>query len=993
MPGATSKRKKSFDSKEKKQVISKNNDIQQVPESKLETLSASANAIMLDSNDVLRLMKKGRCFSFLEQTSDGAVTKKPARFFLQQNTEGSSNLCWRSGGQDNNFPFDRITDVYIGKQTKNFQSPVGKQLPLKACFSLVSKTQTVDIQADSHEILLLWLFGINTVLRQGKKRIVMGDGSKSEVVLQHRFCGTAADLYSDGIEEHQDMIKAHEDEVLIKQDDVQSQVETNHGSLASSLPKIESREEMTMEDRELSLEHERQLPQISPITRHHENVIFTPSPHPFFPDRKEISPTHISVSMTHSPSTNILSPSRNLVFKLSPAPKSVNRKALGEISTPQMGSLMSSRTPLYQPSPSQSKKRSPRAMHEQFKPSLACVGSSADKTSEGLFDWGDDKDTDRACDPEAASTLLRAWTAQSTSSSESGVRVKSLAEVIETGAKCVATSTICSEDAPSHPLKDTENQSTVVDESSDYQSRPVETGLSTLAIASPSQSHDQDQMTDDVVSEPVPQDAQATPLSKVVGQDVQTSPMKIEMRSVEIETSVGHDVQTSPMKVEMRSVEIETSFFLGVDSETQTSPKSMTGRNIQTSPLLTRNFETQTSHAVTKYVETGTETVSTTSSSSQTSPFASRTLSWSTCAVHTIQPSEFASVDVQTISEGSSAALPKSAQAKTLLPFSPFSYTSLANQQRSPTDTSKLETSNSSRKRKLQYSVGSAATAGPMTPISGIKADTHSSAAVCFQERASKEIKDLSDKLSQAKYELDNEKLEKAQLSDTISQLQTELKATHKQMKAETLTSEQNKASLTLIESKLDRAMAEREMAKSQALRATSERDAALSELKTIKQNQIEQVEKLEASSRALGEKDALIQQLQTLLTKATARIAEETMQIRDVKSDKRVSSLSSDDKENQSPVDDGSARQRDVEHPSPRKRVAGKNFASASLQHPIPLRQRNSTQDVDTSSNEFRRLALKSIALRPRLDRKNAHLRVDHIDNIKARLHKYLTE
>jgi hypothetical protein len=69
-------------------------------------------------------------------------------------------------------PLDTITDIYTGKQTKTLQSEVARDAISDQCFSIVSKSKHLDLEAESPETLASWLSAMNWVVKSAGKEVI-----------------------------------------------------------------------------------------------------------------------------------------------------------------------------------------------------------------------------------------------------------------------------------------------------------------------------------------------------------------------------------------------------------------------------------------------------------------------------------------------------------------------------------------------------------------------------------------------------------------------------------------------------------------------------------------------------------------------------------------------------------------------------------------------------------------------------------------------------
>ena len=86
-------------------------------------------------------------------------------------------LYWCSPGtrvaaESHCLPLKSVVEVFIGKHTVVFDSPVGKSAIADRCVSFISEHERLDLEAQSAPLLQLWLAAINRIKKRGGNTIV-----------------------------------------------------------------------------------------------------------------------------------------------------------------------------------------------------------------------------------------------------------------------------------------------------------------------------------------------------------------------------------------------------------------------------------------------------------------------------------------------------------------------------------------------------------------------------------------------------------------------------------------------------------------------------------------------------------------------------------------------------------------------------------------------------------------------------------------------------
>ena len=137
------------------------------------------------STEAVAALEEGRRFVRYSQAANGPVVKSVCTVFYVQ---ASHALYWCQPGSRTQDPkaclqIAQLADVFLGKQSPVFQSPVAASAQSNRCISL--RTQAgmyLDLEADSVEQLSAWLFGIQTILSSsGRSTYVDADMSNAPV--------------------------------------------------------------------------------------------------------------------------------------------------------------------------------------------------------------------------------------------------------------------------------------------------------------------------------------------------------------------------------------------------------------------------------------------------------------------------------------------------------------------------------------------------------------------------------------------------------------------------------------------------------------------------------------------------------------------------------------------------------------------------------------------------------------------------------------------
>lgn len=126
-------------------------------------------------------MMHGSIFTGYAENRKGKFVKKHLLVFFNPKHGRHGTLYWcppghRIESRNCSLNLKDITDIFLGKRTDVFESVGAANAVPEHCFTIMSKTKAIDLEAKSAEDLNLWLFGINSILTgDAKKTLIQGD--------------------------------------------------------------------------------------------------------------------------------------------------------------------------------------------------------------------------------------------------------------------------------------------------------------------------------------------------------------------------------------------------------------------------------------------------------------------------------------------------------------------------------------------------------------------------------------------------------------------------------------------------------------------------------------------------------------------------------------------------------------------------------------------------------------------------------------------------
>lgn len=162
----------------------------------------------------LEKMYKGRPFICYEDKGAGIVIPREVFVFYTAPTATAvlkgelGSINWCPQGQlavisGCSMQLDHITDIYVGKAARVFQHESAAKTAPETCCSIVSRHKSLHIQAESKDMMMSWVAGINHLLAasgkkikqdQDKNRVVDSDDLMSSPVYQATADGDLAAL-------------------------------------------------------------------------------------------------------------------------------------------------------------------------------------------------------------------------------------------------------------------------------------------------------------------------------------------------------------------------------------------------------------------------------------------------------------------------------------------------------------------------------------------------------------------------------------------------------------------------------------------------------------------------------------------------------------------------------------------------------------------------------------------------------------------------------
>lgn len=162
------------------------------PQEVVNQLAARRPTLMaLSAASTILLMEEGRMFTRYFTKPDGSVAKERVQLFVQQaGARGSVDAVYWCAPTAPGLPavnlaqpnqrvvLSQVTDIFMGKQSKELKSPVAADAPHSNCLTIVSPSVSLNICAPNLELLSAWLFGLNRLLAQQGRDIALDEVSK-----------------------------------------------------------------------------------------------------------------------------------------------------------------------------------------------------------------------------------------------------------------------------------------------------------------------------------------------------------------------------------------------------------------------------------------------------------------------------------------------------------------------------------------------------------------------------------------------------------------------------------------------------------------------------------------------------------------------------------------------------------------------------------------------------------------------------------------------
>jgi len=102
-------------------------------------------------------------------------------------SEGSvGSLFWcpqgsRAQQQDKKISLVDVSEIMVGKRQAAFKTPMAAGIKSSKCFSLQTEQMTLNLEAETNEHVLVWLFGLNAALAGSGRQIVDEELPKTPV--------------------------------------------------------------------------------------------------------------------------------------------------------------------------------------------------------------------------------------------------------------------------------------------------------------------------------------------------------------------------------------------------------------------------------------------------------------------------------------------------------------------------------------------------------------------------------------------------------------------------------------------------------------------------------------------------------------------------------------------------------------------------------------------------------------------------------------------
>jgi len=114
------------------------------------------------------------CYAFQGSTP----VKSNVLLFYNPNIGDAGSLFWcnantRQEMPSQSIPLRSLTDIYLGKQTDILKTAFANSAPQERCFSLIGKTQSLNMEALSIDDLTAFVDGINYILSSSGKEVVL----------------------------------------------------------------------------------------------------------------------------------------------------------------------------------------------------------------------------------------------------------------------------------------------------------------------------------------------------------------------------------------------------------------------------------------------------------------------------------------------------------------------------------------------------------------------------------------------------------------------------------------------------------------------------------------------------------------------------------------------------------------------------------------------------------------------------------------------------
>lgn len=142
----------------------------------------SMRSVQMDTSykGTLSIMEAGRTFTGFFINADGTLLKRDLNVFYTRSDSPieTGALWWCDAGkqvqnEEECLPISEIDELFLGKQTSEFELPGTEDVDDKLCISLIGKRATINLQAATKDMLRTWTMGLTGLLQTSGKQVTL----------------------------------------------------------------------------------------------------------------------------------------------------------------------------------------------------------------------------------------------------------------------------------------------------------------------------------------------------------------------------------------------------------------------------------------------------------------------------------------------------------------------------------------------------------------------------------------------------------------------------------------------------------------------------------------------------------------------------------------------------------------------------------------------------------------------------------------------------